>query len=569
VHFACSEGETDPTKANTFPGSPPDSQLPTFICRPADEVSGKGLKQMQFRDNTTGRWKVALEPGSTYGEPIIAGAGAKEAAAVFDLTGGNQGVARFFVSMAALGGDVVLKTFGVMGKIRKMAGTSSVQQHSSGSPRTSHDGYPSVVLSQLAITMPAPATPPAVRDKILAALLGKQLQNLPPASWGPSETQFLLRFQTLLRDDQRILVMGAVATSTMANNSALSTGIHLDDLANGTGLATHLDDEVVECDAFFIDSDPMADIIWVVDESGSMQNNREDVAANAKDFFARAVASSLDFRMGITGVHMNQFGTFCSVISDDKYHDGGADRFLLPNEQQIFEACIKNPPGYEGGIEYGLTNARDAVTGHLPRADNNPAKIRKGAQLVVIIATDEVPETWKNEISMAGRNFEDYTNVCQLPGNVQMTTNSVVQFEKNLFSGKSMQWKEQASAMVHMIGGVCNNTCQAEIGHGYIEVVKATGGITADVCQTNLGPTLQRIIDAIIGAASQAKLQYVPISASLAVAIDQTQLQRSRVNGFDYSPVSNALVFIGIPYPKGKMVVASYRRYMKQAPAIE
>ena len=120
--------------------------------------------------------------------------------------------------------------------------------------------------------------------------------------------------------------------------------------------------------------------------------------------------------------------------------------------------------------------------------------------------------------------------------------------------------------MVHLIGGVCNATCTtAEVGHGYFELVKATGGITGDICQQNLGTTLQIIIDTITGAASPAILQYVPVSASLAVALGTTQLTRSRVKGFDYVGFSNSLVFIGVPIQKGSQVVASYRRWVKQA----
>ena len=117
---------------------------------------------------------------------------------------------------------------------------------------------------------------------------------------------------------------------------------------------------------------------------------------------------------------------------------------------------------------------------------------------------------------------------------------------------------------MHLIGGVCNNSCNAQIGHGYNELAKATQGIKADVCQKNLGTSMQIIIDTITGASSPAKLQYVPISASLAVAIDKTKLARSRLKGFDYSPAINTLVFIGVPFPKGSQVVASYRRWVKQ-----
>jgi hypothetical protein len=117
---------------------------------------------------------------------------------------------------------------------------------------------------------------------------------------------------------------------------------------------------------------------------------------------------------------------------------------------------------------------------------------------------------------------------------------------------------------MHVIGGVCQNSCSADIAHGYMELSQHLGGITADVCQKNLGTSLQLMIDSITGAASPAVLEYVPISASLAVAVDKNVLKRSRVQGFDYSAASNSLIFLSTPIKKGTQVVASYRRWVKQ-----
>ena len=60
-------------------------------------------------------------------------------------------------------------------------------------------------------------------------------------------------------------------------SAAGSFGFLLDDLSNGTGLATSQDTDTVECDPFSIQSHASADIIWVVDESGSMDDNRQDI----------------------------------------------------------------------------------------------------------------------------------------------------------------------------------------------------------------------------------------------------------------------------------------------------
>jgi hypothetical protein len=118
--------------------------------------------------------------------------------------------------------------------------------------------------------------------------------------------------------------------------------------------------------------------------------------------------------------------------------------------------------------------------------------------------------------------------------------------------------------MYHLIGGVCNNSCSANIGHGYRELAQAFQGQIGDVCQKDLGNTLQVIIDSIVGAASPVKLDYVPISASLAATMDGVEIKRSRTNGFDYRSSSNTLAFINVKYKKGSEVVASYKRWQCQ-----
>jgi hypothetical protein len=563
VDFLCSNGETDPGKKATFPGGQSDKDLPTFVCHPPGETGSKGLKPMNFKSNAKGNWKVAIETTSTYGPVTIAGAGPNDAGASFDLKGANQAVAGFIVSMTAPGADVVQVTNTMISKIQGLPGKASVTQLSSGTPKTSHDGFNTVVSTQLLIKMSKGQNPAAMRNALFGVLLGKAVSALPAANFGPSTPDHVLRFQTLLRKDGRAIVMGAVGGSTMANDVTKNTGIHMDDLSNGTGLAKASDTDTVECDPFILKGNPVADIIWVVDESGSMNDNRLDVANNAADFFNRAVSSGLDFRMAVTGVNTNQNGKFCSVISTQSTHNGGTDRFLKPNEQKIFEACVKNPPGYEGGSEYGLKNGRKAVENHLPRKANDPAKVRPNATLVIIHATDELPQSLKS----SGLGVS--STVCQLDAGKQAAVDNFVKPDLDLFLGKTAKYGMEAKTIVHMIGGVCKNSCNAQMGHGYNEVVKATGGITADVCQKNLGTTLQIIIDTITGASSTAKLEYVPISASLAVAVGKNQLNRSRSKGFDYAATSNSLVFIGIPYPQGAQVVASYRRYKDQGPIIE
>ncbi len=583
VSFLCADGETSPKKKVTFSGGKADKDLPTFICRKSGEMGQKGLKPMDFRVSTAGSWKVALEQNTPYGEATISGAGGKEAAAAMDYKGANQAVAGFVVSLARTG-DVAKLSAGVIGDIKsKLSGASSVSQLSSGNLRVSHDKFPTVVSTQLAVTLSSARRPGAVRNALLSALLGKPVPKGGFDNYGPASTSVVIRLQTLARKD-RTLVMGGVGPANMAGDPKKPTSFYLEDLSNGTGLATPSDSGTVECDPFLLHKNPVADIIWVVDDSGSMNDNRQDIVNNANDFFSRAVKSGLDFRMAVTGVADPwdfmplmppvKVGKFCGQMMPPDlfppFSDGGPDRFLGPKEQAIFKSCVANPPYKEGSSEYGLAHALEGVRTHLPRVAGHKSRVRPNASLAVIIASDEAPKELKGgEYPKGVKGPSLSTSGCSLTAKSQADVNSYLKTWLNLFTGKDAKWKAQGKAMVHLIGGICaggkTSKCSAEVGHGYLELVKATGGIAADICQKNLGSTLQIIIDTITGAASPAILQYVPISASLAVAVDNKQLTRSRVKGFDYVGFSNSLVFTGVNIGKGSQVVASYRRWVRQA----
>ncbi|PID39806.1 MAG: hypothetical protein CSA65_08045 [Proteobacteria bacterium] len=592
VEFLCSDGETDPKKAQTYPGGKSDKELPTFVCRKAGELGAKGLKPMDFRTSSVGNWKLALEQGTTYGELTIEGPAAMEAAAVFEYTSARQIVAGFVVSRAAAGQDAATEASAVRADIAAISGVTATTL-SSGNSVKSHDEFPAVVSTVQELVASGAQKAGALRNTIVAALLGKGTKNKGAEDYGPDVTVFQVRFETLVRPDGRVIIIGGVAPQKLAKDSGQGTTYILDDISNGTGLATLSDSDTAECDPFNLIRNPVADIIWVIDESGSMNDNRQDIVNNAQDFFARAVQSNLDFRMAVAGVaeKPNPFpiippgkaaivGKLCHKLMGPPnlpfdFDDGGdatQDRFLLPSEAAIFKSCIANPPYNENSAEYGLLHAYEATVRVLPRAANNPQKVRPKATLAIIIASDELPKMLSNGEYYQPQSKEMPTDGISISTNSQCTLAAADQQKvdaflapwKGLFGGTHPKWGKDGKAIVNFIGGTCGSSC-AQIGHGYLDLVKATGGIAADICQKNLGQTLQIMIDTITGAASSAKLQYVPVSASLAVAVDNQQLVRSRVNGFDYVGFSNTLVFSGVKIQPGSQIVASYRRWVKQA----
>ena len=584
VGLKCSEGETSPKKKDSLGDGRLDDERGGYICRDATE-DRPGRKAVQLRRHQGGDWHIAIEKFAKYGEIKIAGATSKMAAASINYDKSTDEVAGFVVSKGTLNSAIQTDHTALLSALTS-AGLGTVTVRASGTQGKSHDKYDMIEGAVIDLAPSGGMDVSSARDRVVAALLGKQVSDLSnlSAPFGSSHTSLVLRLTTVRRfefkrdankktvkdstgypvDDGnsskwRIIVMGALASKINYQNPKVQTGFLLEDLANGTSVAIYQDAVENECDADVIQQLPVADIVWVIDESGSMSTERQDVVNNANNFFSRALASGLDFRMGVTNVctpngsYKKCLGKFCSVASTDQYHDGGADRFLLPTEQATFSACIKNPPCYEGGSEYSLVNARDAVKRHLPRATNDPYKIRTGATLVLIVVTDEVAN------SLSGVGFS--SKACPLDATTQTKLDQALQPYMNLFTGVT---DPEAVSMYHIIGNVCGGASTSQMNHGHMTLANKLGGQTASVAQKNLGNTLQLIIESIIGKASPVKLDYVPISSSLAVVMDAVEIKRSRTNGFDYRTNGNSLVFINVKYKKGSEVIASYKRWKRQ-----
>ena len=567
AHFNCSEGETSPKKKDTFGDGRLDNTRGTFICRDATEAKPLGRKPVVLKSDATGDWHIALEKAAKYGTLKIANAGAKMAAGIIDHDTAGEDVAGFIVSLDTKQAKVQDALTTILAGIQSgvPGGSGKVTVRSSGTQVRSHDLYDSVQGTFVDITLTSASDVSTARNELIAILLGKQMSDLSSLSgpFGSSSTGLVLRFTTIKRvehkkgadgkvltdasgtpietGDQnkwRLIIMGAIAAKTNYESPKFKTGIILDDLSSGSAVAVAADKVGNECDVGTIDKLPQEDILWVVDTSGSMYNNQVDVANNASNFFSRALSAGLDFRMAVM-----------PSCETQKICKG---RFLQPSEQSLFSGCIKSPGS--GSCETGLASAKAAVKALLPRTTLATNKIRTGVTLVIIEVTDELPQKAKSSVGYS-------LNKCTLDTATKAKLDTHIAQYKSFFTGMT---DPEAVAVMHGIAGVCNNSCGAEIGHGYMELAQLTGGLMGDICQKNLGSTMQSIIDSITGAASPVVLDYVPISSSLAVALNATVVPRSRSNGFDYRSSANSLVFINVKYTKGAEIIASYKRWERQ-----
>jgi hypothetical protein len=511
-----------------------------------------------------GQFALALRPGLTTRAISVAGASPKTSAMTID----HPRVAALAASRLATG--LPMADLASWRERLKEHPGLTLTVRSSGIAGSSAWGDPDIKEAVWNIASEAATDIASLRNRALALLLERPLSQLSglPGAVSRKATSFVLTATLVVRGGQQ-LVSAALAARDHHDADVGGDAALIDDLGNGTALglpAQTLDHS--GCDRGPSASQGKADILWVIDESGSMRDNREAIAKHAAAFFAKAAAAGLDFRMGVTGmIQPGEEGTtpgkLCSKISQNPKDDGGEDRFLLPGEQQTFLSCVRNPPFEEAGTEYGLAAIWEVLERHLPRAAAEPGRVRVGAKLAIVLVTDEAPQ----EIKLGGVYNERYGFIkpgefapsqCTLDGEDTAQLASYIQPWLDLLEGKV---DPEATATVHLIGGGCGNSCKAEVPHGYRELVARTGGLQADICQGNLGQTLQLIVDSIVAAASPRTLVQRPVSASLRVAANGLELPRSKRKGYHYSAATNSLSFFHVKLTPGTELVVSYSRF--------
>jgi hypothetical protein len=354
---------------------------------------------------------------------------------------------------------------------------------------------------------------------VIAALLNVADTDVadPGAAIGASGSRFLLRFLILRRHptpaDPRdfLFFQGGVALWDHYIDNSRQTGFLVDDLSNGSGIAEFTASYEDECEGYYFSPTLKADIVWVIDESGSMGEERSSVRDNAVYFFQHAQAAGLDFRMGVVDMNIDNDGTFCTG------ENASGDRFLVPGQDAQFAACAGAPHGAlveDGSTENGLNQARQALENH--------------------VQTGDAYKDIRNDALLQRQAGEG-------PGGV---AHAIIGYPASCLTAG---------------GGTA-----AEAGTGYYELAMATGGLIGSVCAADMGMTMDLILDSIVAEASPLTLMHFPISVSIAASLDSGPLWRSRVNGFDYHASTNSIVFYGQSFSPGTIseVFVSYRRWV-------
>lgn len=535
-----SRGETDPRLIDTDGDGTPDNEEGVAVCRP------DGLVMPAVHPVPGGGVQVALdnEWGPPRNLPTTGGIGM-----VFDDA--TSEVAAFALERDA-SGDISAESGSVESAISSALG-GGVTPVLVGRSSTTHDGH---AARTSFYRVASSNTAAALRDLAATALAGGA-PDASAESWR-TVSELYLEITTLLNETtSRITVLAAFAPSDAFDDPARETSIRVRDLTNATGVAASGRTLGFNCEMWVTESDPRADFLWLVDTSGSMSDDQQRLGNVAGRFFSTLTEAGVDFRVGIFEASQSSVN-FEAVQAGAGWPMGfqfieGTD----PNGVQELQYRVTYN-AYESGDAYrpfdlGNSQEEPVAAGvrvieeferYASEGSTDPNRtLRPDTQIVTFFVTDE-PGT-NDDSRFFNRDTARWgsTPEARIMGATEFfTSRDVLTFGMVSDYGNACP-HQQDFPKCTILGG----------GGAFIPITTAT--------DDEVRIAMDRIVEAVAGAASRYVFSRVPISATIRVALDGVDVPRSRADGFDYDGAANSIVFRGSTYRPmiGSEVVVSYR----------
>ena len=247
---------------------------------------------------------------------------------------------------------------------------------------------------------------------------------------------------------------------------------------------THIQEEI-----------PILDILWVVDDSGSMNRFQNNLSSNIGLFVNAFVATGADYRMAVITTTHSQIGQIIDINTPNP-------EIAIANEVLV---------GIGGsGMEYGIQKSVDALSSPASAGPSGNF-FRNDATLVVIYVSDE--QDWSNP-------WSSYINF----------------FDNIKPAGQFIPY-----AVIGDPPGGCTNQSGyggAQYGRGYWDLVDYYGGDWYSICASDWGIQLQMMANSMAGRRSYELGERDPIESTIEVTVNGQVTTH-----WEYDPNENKIVF--------------------------
>jgi hypothetical protein len=399
---------------------------------------------------------------------------------------------------------------------------------------------------------------------------------------GAEPGSFTVFFETILRSQDRAIVLGAIAPAPSSDAQIIA----LSDLANGTGIAQFGDFTGVGCDQFTTpEGNDIVDLLWVVDNSCSMSEEQANVAAVGQEMVALLTNTQLSWRLALTTTDQADGSLTARGVNGFTV---SSPRATAETESQGWAAAVgalgTGGSGQEQGLVVGLTAANLALQNITPTESRTT--FRQGASVIIVHMSDEEDFTVKQA---SGGNDESCPENAGKQSRITELTNQYVALTQaqgiaglTTFAIHGIQPNNTGANFCNFAAGAGDCLGASQHGRAYIDVASAMGGGSGSICG-DMGQVVQDIIRAGAGIASQIELTQPPISSTIRVVIadesgsfvGRPDVPRSRQNGFDYAfeldvptnTLKHKIVFYGTERPPAnRELMISYRTWQDGSP---
>lgn len=319
-----------------------------------------------------------------------------------------------------------------------------------------------------------------------------------------------------------------------------------------------------DTDTFYQNADSVnskVDILWIVDNSGSMASSQQNLANNFSSFIQEFQTKNLDFRMGITGTDawLDRFygSDPCTELRDGpiktNYSTGDCEyagthngyRILTPSTPNLTDVFVNNiKQGVNAtGDERPFMSLMDVFNKPL-----NAGFLRDTSYLAVIILTDEDDTSHDgNRLFPHGDSrLHPVTNYVSYLDTLTNSSGATRRYSVNTIAIQDQNCVDQLS-VPSWNGQV--------IGHRVNEFADLTGGLRANICG-NFAVELAAIADNILSLATQFYLSRIPKPETITVKVNggvvpqKDQNPGPSVGGWEYISESNSIRFTGDYIPE-------------------
>jgi hypothetical protein len=326
-----------------------------------------------------------------------------------------------------------------------------------------------------------------------------------------------------------------------------------------------------DADTFFQSTDKVnskLDILWVIDNSGSMETSQQNVISNLNSFISDFQMKNLDFKMAVitTDAYRTQFNSnqncsqfrnrilnsSCNTVSGTTASVGRILDGLTPNLSANFLINASQSSSalnvFGSGDERAFQSISVALNNTL-----NAGFLRNDSYLSVIIVSDEDDFSHATSQAVEAMGAPYNSNPWAYPG---LHAISVYTNYLDTLTGSLPDKRRYNVNAMTILDEPCrldlSTSFPRKLGTRYMAMANATDGTLASLCG-NFAQELELIADNIQTLATQFYLDRIPVPSSIVVKIAGTEIPNRATNplnngGWEYDATSNSVRFYGDSY---------------------